>query len=655
MFTGDVAVFGTDGEGRAQGEIGEMEVLGDAPHQQARAGPVLDALPEKAVKDGAAGVAGLQAVLMGQGGEDVLRRPHRQLGRVGVVGLLGAGGDDAGIALAVALGQAEAGPLGRGRFQIVEVAAALLELFEAVAHEFEGLLGQRRPGRGFDPLAEEVEGGLVHADQADGGEVVVPEAAAALADGAEVEAAVGVEAIVGEALELLALDLEGGEAELHQLGDAAEELFFRRGDEGGAGEIEGDDADGAGQRIGAEKTAAAPAQFAVVETQAAAHGAGVLGVHVGVDEVGKVGDAVLGGHLPDRLQARVVPVEVAGDVVGRDGEGEDAAGSIAGHHHFAEGAVEKIHLRLEVAVAGLLQRAADDHRLTRHVARADEVHGDVGEGGLEADAGRHVHAEDELLHRLLDLGEAEAIVADEGGEQGVEAGEGLGPGRLPLEGVEEVDRLPQGGAEVLGRGALDLAEGAGEAFEEEVFEVPAAAVDREHAEIVDVIVAVAMGLGDGTGIEFLQPVVAGDVGGDVVVEALQGVTHVGVLVDPPVFLGEVGVDGGDRLAHELAGAAQRLVLFAVEDVLLGGLGVAVFDEDLFDQILDVFDGGDAAVLVENIEDADNLAGDNGRPLEIAAADRFDGETDRRGDLGLFEGDQTAVTLADLLGHSILLT
>ena len=88
--------------------------------------------------------------------------------------------------------------------------------------------------------------------------------------------------------------------------------------------------------------------------------------------------------------------------------------------------------------------AADDYRLIFQGVRHTKIHGDVGEGCLESHPGGDVDIEDELLKGLLDLGVAELIVSDEGCQQGVEVGQGLGAGSLPLKGVEEVDDLAQG-------------------------------------------------------------------------------------------------------------------------------------------------------------------------------------------------------------------
>ena len=66
---------------------------------------------------------------------------------------------------------------------------------------------------------------------------------------------------------------------------------------GDAGQVDGDHAHGAGGLAGAEEAAGLLPQLTQVKAQAAAHGAHVVGLHIGVDVVGEIGGAVLGGHL----------------------------------------------------------------------------------------------------------------------------------------------------------------------------------------------------------------------------------------------------------------------------------------------------------------------------------------------------------------------
>ena len=117
-----------------------------------------------------------------------------------------------------------------------------------------------------------------------------------------------------------------------------------------ARQVDRDHADRPGHRIGAEQAAAALAQLAGVQPQAAAHGDGVLRRQVGIDVVGEIRDAVFAGDLHELVDDRAVPVEILRDVDRRDREGEHAALGVALQHDVAEGLVEEVHLRLEIAV-----------------------------------------------------------------------------------------------------------------------------------------------------------------------------------------------------------------------------------------------------------------------------------------------------------------
>jgi hypothetical protein len=139
----------------------------------------------------------------------------------------------------------------------------------------------------------------------------------------------------------------------------------------------------------------------------------------------------------------------------------------------------------------------------------------------------------------------------------------------------------------------------------------------------------------------------------VVIESLQRVTHIGVLVDPPILLGQVGINGVNRLLDEGLGLAKGGMLLAVEDEGLGGLGMAVFDQDLFGQILDVLDGGDAAILVDDLENPHHLPGNGGGLPHVAAADGPHRLLDGGGNFTLFKRRQAPVSFANKLQHPSL--
>ena len=541
VLADQVSVDGADGEGRRDGDVGRAEGGQGAAHQLLAGSGRGDALVHVQVQDGAAGVLGLELLLHLLGLEGVVGVAHRDLGGVRVVGVgLRSGLEDAGVALAVLLGEAVGGALGRGGLEVVEVAGGLLELDHLVAHVVQEAHAHgvaARVGQVVGVVGE-VANHLVHAVDAQGGEVVV--------QGAQVPLGEGEQAGVDVVLDDGALELEGVAADLEQLVEPGGQAGLVVGVEvAEAGHVDGDDADGPGLLGRAEQAVAAFEQLAQVELEAAAHGADHAGVELGVDEVLEVGQAVLRGHGEQELGVGGVPVEVAGDVVGGDGEGEDAALGVALGHDLHEGAVDEVHLRLEVAVGEVADVVADEGVLVREVRGAGPVEGEVGEGGLGAPARGDVEVEDELLHALLDLGVGHVVQADEGRHVGVEGGEGLGAGPLVLERAQEVDDLPDGRGEVLGGAGGDGAGDAVEALLEEVLEGPAGAVAGEHVQVVDVEVRVAVGLAGGGRVDLAEPVVGDDLAGGVEHHPAQRVSLVGVGVDAPVGAVQVLGDGGD--------------------------------------------------------------------------------------------------------------
>ncbi len=65
------------------------------------------------------------------------------------------------------------------------------------------------------------------------------------------------------------------------------------------------------------------------------------------------------------------------------------------------------------------------------------------------------------------------------------------------------------------------------------------------------------------------------------------------------------------------------MLLPIENKGLGCFGMAVFNKDLFNQILDILNGRNTAIFIDDLEDTDDLATDTGRLLHIGTADRLD--------------------------------
>jgi hypothetical protein len=149
---------------------------------------------------------------------------------------------------------------------------------------------------------------------------------------------------------------------------------------------------------------------------------------------------------------------------------------------------------------------------------------------------------------------------------------------------------------MLGRMALHLASNPCESYKQQILQIPTHAVRSEGADIMNMELAVQMGLSNLFWIDAVEPVIAHDLLGDVDIEALERIGHVAVFFDPPVHLIQVVVDYRN-IAEQLCDFSDVFVLFSIEDVGFGCFGVTVFDESLFYDILHMFDRGNAAGII----------------------------------------------------------
>ncbi|MNI35390.1 hypothetical protein D3C73_894130 [compost metagenome] len=338
-----------------------------------------------------------------------------------------------------------------------------------------------------------------------------------------------------------------------------------------------------------EQAATALEQLAHIQLQTAAHRAHLVGLHVGVEEVLEVRQAVARSHFKQAVGVFAVPWEVMGDVVGRDREGEHSPFGVARLHHFDVGAVEQVHFHLQVAVGKRHFLAADHRDLLFEVLRAHPVERQVGERCLGAPARRHVEVVDELLDRLAHLVETQLVLAHVRRQVSVEGAERLGAGPFVLQGAEEVDHLAQGAAQVLRRAGFHPARYAVEAFVQQGSQRPASTVAGEHVEVVHMQVSLPVRLADGFAVDLVQPVVGGDLARHVQYQPAQGITLVGVGLYSPVFTVEVFVHRGRDFDHGSAVASQTPMLFAVDDVGTHREEVAGVHQNPFDPVLDLLD------------------------------------------------------------------
>jgi hypothetical protein len=123
---------------------------------------------------------------------------------------------------------------------------------------------------------------------------------------------------------------------------------------------------------------------------------------------------------------------------------------------------------------------------------------------------------------------------------------------------------------------------------------------------VDVEIARRMRFFYFRGIDFAQPVMRDDIGGDIVVQTLQGIAHIAVLLGAPVGFIEVFIHHLLGTGKKSLHAAQLRMLFTVEDVCLGDIGITVFDQHLFDKVLYFFDIGHAQSTAGYLENGNHL-------------------------------------------------
>ena len=136
------------------------------------------------------------------------------------------------------------------------------------------------------------------------------------------------------------------------------------------------------------------------------------------------------------------------------------------------------------------------------------------------------------------------------------------------------------------RGGVDLARNA-ETLLDELLETPAGAVAGEHAQIVQMQIAVAVGVGDLLVVHLAQPVVRGDRAGVGKNETADGVGDGGVFLHAPVVDLEIVIDGFLVVEHRVAHGAEIFVLLAVENIRLGDVFVAAAGEDALDAVLNI--------------------------------------------------------------------
>ena len=308
------------------------------------------------------------------------------------------GGDDIRIDFLVMLCE----PIGCGFcrccFQVIQVTVLFLIVRQTFTHVI-----QHIPGKPLHPYVSQVstqplgiQANFIHTDQADGGEVILK--------CAQIPLGVRIQAHVQKPCNDCTLGLQAAGSNIHQIIQALVEFLRCFRQIGQTRHVQGDHTDRARGLTGPEEATGLLPQFPQVKTQAAAHRTHVTGFHVGIDIVGEIRSAILGGHFKQKLVVLCLrPVKIPGNGVCRDRVLESATIGIAFDHDLNECLVDHIHFTLAVAIGEIHFPSADQRRKILHVVRHNPVQGHIGEGCLCAPAAWCVHTIDERLDCLLDL------------------------------------------------------------------------------------------------------------------------------------------------------------------------------------------------------------------------------------------------------------
>ncbi len=112
---------------------------------------------------------------------------------------------------------------------------------------------------------------------------------------------------------------------------------------------------------------------------------------------------------------------------------------------------------MKFLISLFLRLAADDDILVSIIFRYGHIQRDVGERRLKSYSGRHIDIENEFLQGLLYFFNSQIIVTDKRGKQGVKIRKSLCSCRFSLQGIEEINNLTQGAAQMIGGLALYFA------------------------------------------------------------------------------------------------------------------------------------------------------------------------------------------------------
>ena len=251
-----------------------------------------------------------------------------------------------------------------------------------------------------------------------------------------------IQAFIQQPGDHLSLDFQGTGGNIHHLIQTSVKIFFISGQIGNTGHINSNHAHASGALAGAEVSACFLSQLTQIQAEAAAHGAHVAGLHVGIDIITEIRGAVFSSHFKkEPVVFRIGPVKIPGDGVGGNRILEASAVGVAFDHDFDESLVHHIHLRLAVLVFEIHFFAAHDGRQLRQVIRHGPVQRDVGEGRLRSPAAGGIDPVNKGFNAFLHFRIGQVVSLHKRGKVGIKGRKSLRTRPFVLHDSQEVNHL----------------------------------------------------------------------------------------------------------------------------------------------------------------------------------------------------------------------
>src|SRR3989338_1200391 len=141
---------------------------------------------------------------------------------------------------------------------------------------------------------------------------------------------------------------------------------------------------------------------------------------------------------------------------------------------------------------------------------------------------------------------------------------------------------------MFGRRGFHLSTNPFKPFQQQVLEVPPDTVNADKPQVMDMKISAAMSFLDFARVNFPKPITFTDLRGNIVVKSLQRKSHIAVFIAPPVLF--IQITRNEVRIKFIGDFTDLGMLFAVKNIGLGALAVRGCQQNLFNNVLDFFDG-----------------------------------------------------------------